>query len=96
MSNHGRLKAKSPQLFRILSAGFFWFGVFFFESEEKGIIANKAGSRIRVKLTHINTPAAPKMPRSETGATFTGEKESNPPAVVRLVMRMAKPECPKA
>ena len=96
MVNYGRLTAKSPQLFRILSAGFFWFGIFFFESKEKGIKANKEGSRIRVKLTHINTPAAPKMPRSETVATFIGEKESNPHAVVRLVMRMAKPECPIA
>ena len=101
---HGLLTAKSPQPLSIRSAYEYRVREFFCKCRfsaatacfPSGSIESRAGKRTRVKETQNRTPAAPNNPRSDTGATFTGTNESRPPAVVRLVIRIASPECPIA
>ena len=49
-----------------------------------------------VKKKTKNTPQGAMIPRFRTGASSAVRKESRPAAVVRLVIRIARPEWPKA
>ena len=59
---------------------------------EMGVMAIRAGSRINVYIRARVTPILEKIPRSAIGAISAVAKERNPPAVVKLVIRMARPE----
>jgi len=55
----------------------------------------RAGSKNRVKNKASKTPTGAKIPSSVMGSILAGINEINPPAVVRLVIIIASPECRK-
>jgi hypothetical protein len=65
-------------------------------SSRMGKTATSAGSSASVRSSAISTPIGPKTPRCEIGRSSAITKEKSPPAVVRLVISTASPECPKA
>ncbi len=60
------------------------------------MIATNAGNNTTVYTKAIITPKAPVIPKWAMGAIAAVEKDSNPAAVVKLVMKTARPECPIA
>ena len=55
-----------------------------------------AGSKMMVNRRASMTPIAAKNPNAPMGAILAPAKESRPPAVVRLVIKIANPEWPIA
>ena len=62
----------------------------------RGMILIRAGRSVMEYRRANMTPAEANMPRSAMGTISAVEKESKPPAVVRLVRRIGSPECPRA